>query len=413
MQQNDPLLPRDERNNKGKDEKSAAMRVDSPSSSAAHDSGVYALSDSSLDTSMESSTLAAAGIDIGVKRATFTAAEIRAVVARYDIGRVKSSRGYAVGSRRAAKVKLIAKSGVYLLKRLDPGNAAERVLASHLLHELAARAGIPVAQLARVRGASRDAATLLELDGNLYEMQEWIEAERCARNEAQARAAGIALATMHREFQKFDVVVGLPQGGFSDFTRVRLKLSRALQRLNESIDPAHQSALRSVGALLDAHVMRAGDKLEAKGIALQREMPCHGDFHPGNTMWVGDTLRAVIDFDRARTEFVAAEISNAMLQFSTHPRAGSDPLAWTVGLEAERLRGFAEGYRAVNAIDLSAVAPFAPWLMVCAVVSEAAFPIATEGSFAGIPGLPVLQAAASLVEWIGARTRAISESMLT
>jgi hypothetical protein len=46
-------------------------------------------------------------------------------------------------------------------------------------------------------------------------------------------------------------------------------------------------------------------------------------------------------------------------------------------------------------------------------VSEAAFPIATEGSFAGIPGLPVLQAAASLVEWIGARTRAISESMLT
>jgi Ser/Thr protein kinase RdoA (MazF antagonist) len=213
--------------------------------------------------------------------------------------------------------------------------------------------------LARVRGASRDAATLLELDGNLYEMQEWIEAERCARNEGQARAAGTALATMHREFQKFDVVVGLPQGGFSDCTRVRLKLSRALQRLNESIDPAHQSALRSVGALLDAHVMRAGDKLEAKGIALQREMPCHGDFHPGNTMWVGDTLRAVIDFDRARTEFAAAEISNAMLQFSTHPRAGSDPLAWTVGLEAERLRGFAEGYRAVNAIDLSTVAPFA------------------------------------------------------
>jgi hypothetical protein len=93
-----------------------------------------------------------------------------------------------------------------------------------------------------------------------------------------------------------------------------------------------------------AHITRAEKKLAEKGLAAQRPAVCHGDFHPGNTLWSGVRLVAVIDFDSARHESVAAEVANAMLQFSLKHRVGENPDAWQIGLDTDRLRAFCAGY---------------------------------------------------------------------
>jgi hypothetical protein len=139
---------------------------------------------------------------------------------------------------------------------------------------------------------------------------------------------------------------------------------------------------------------------------------CHGDVHPGNTLWFGVTLGAVIDFDSARYESLAAEVANAMLQFSLKHRVGENPDAWQIGLDIDRLHAFSAGYRSVPAtVPHAQLAPLLPWLMMSAVVAEAAGPIARDGDFAGIPAVPFLRATSRCVDWISDRTRAISSTL--
>jgi Ser/Thr protein kinase RdoA (MazF antagonist) len=241
-------------------------------------------------------------------------------------------------------------------------------------------------------------------------MQEWVVGERFGREPHQAREAGVALARMHGAYREIGGLRGLPEGGFSDSDEVRAKLDAAVARLYPSLDDDQRALLDATVSTLRDHLARADERLVTRGLPLHESIPCHGDFHPGNTLWREGRLGAVIDFDRARCEAAAAEIANAALQFSLRPRVGSDPLQWQVGLEAARLRSFIEGYREHAFVDMRTVAPFAPWLMICAVVSEAAFPIAAEGNFGGIPGFPLLRACAGFVDWIALRTRAISEA---
>ena len=72
------------------------------------------------------------------------------------------------------------------------------------------------------------------------------------------------------------------------------------------------------------------------------------------------------------------------------------------------------GYRSQPAtVPLEQVAPLVPWLMMSAVIAEAAAPIARDGDFAGIPAVPFLRATTRLVDWISDRTRAITGVFLS
>lgn len=342
------------------------------------------------------------------RRERFTAHEIAQVLSHYDLGVISAIREYRRGSRRAAKLKLVSERGEHLLKRRASGRIAERerdrAAASHRLQQIAAKAGVPVATLVPLRTGG----TLLELDGRLYELFSWIPGTRFARHAEQARAAGIALSRLHGAFAGLELLDELPLGGFSAFASVRTTLRQALERAS---DGASADAVVSLHASIDGmltHLDRVESKLAAKGLAMQRTAICHGDFHPGNTLWSGDVLAAVIDFDSARHESIAAEIANAMLQFSIRQRLGENPLAWPVGLDPENLRSFATGYAAAPAIELAEIAPLVPWLMMSAIMAEAASPIARDGDFAGIPAEPFLKASLNLIDWISQRTRAVA-----
>jgi Ser/Thr protein kinase RdoA (MazF antagonist) len=343
-----------------------------------------------------------------VAREKFSAREIAQVLSHYDIGVIQEIREYRRGSRRAAKLKLVAERGEFLLKRRAVGRLFDsdraRAAASHKLQQFATRSGVPVAGLV----ALKSGGTLLEFGGRLYELYQWVPGARYARHAEQARAAGIALARMHGAFANVELLEELPLGGFSEPDPVRAMIEQARERARpRTAEADHEMLDGSVEQLL-SHLLRIEAKLQARGLPLQRTAICHGDFHPGNTLWFGDTLGAVIDFDSARHESVAAEIANACLQFSVKHRTGENPLDWPVGLEPENLRAFVAGYAAAPAIDLREIAPLVPWLMMSAIIAEAASPIARDGDFAGIAPAPFLRATANLVDWIALRTRAVS-----
>lgn len=341
-------------------------------------------------------------------RERFQAREIAQVLSHFDLGVISEIREYRRGSRRAAKLKVSTERGDFLLKRRALGvsleRSRERASACHAVQARAAAAGVPVARLERLRSGG----TLLEFGDRLYELFEWVDGARYGRHPEQARSAGDALARMHRAFEGFELLEELPEGGFSELADVRHALARAQERARERTPAGARAQLDASIAAMSAHLDRVEAKLTTKGLFLQRSSICHGDFHPGNTLWSGDILFAVIDFDSARRESAAAELSNAMLQFAVKHRVGEDPLAWPVGLDAENLRAFADGYAAHSTVPPGEIAPFVPWLMMSAIVAEAAAPIARDGDFAGIPAEPFLRATTALVDWISHRTRAIS-----
>ncbi len=343
-------------------------------------------------------------------REKFSAREVAQVLSHYDVGVISNIREYRRGSRRAPKLKLETERGEFMLKRKNAGFSRERAEAGHALQARAAAAGVPVAALVSMRHGG----TLLALGDSLYEMYEWVQGARYERDPEQAREAGIALARLHRAFAPLEQNGTLPSGGFSEIDAVRRSLLLADASACERLQGADRDAVRAFVASLDGHLGRIEVKLVERGLPLQRMSVCHGDYHPGNTLWFGVALGAIIDFDSARHEAIAAEVANATLQFSLKHRVGENPDAWQIGLDTDRLRAFSAGYRSQPAtVPLEQVAPLVPWLMMSAVIAEAAAPIARDGDFAGIPAVPFLRATTRLVDWISDRTRAITGVFLT
>lgn len=342
---------------------------------------------------------------LDAQREKFHAREIAQVLSHYDLGVITNIREYRRGSRRAPKIKLETERGEFMLKRKNAGHSRERAEAGHMLQARAAAAGVPVAALVPMRHGG----TLLSFGDGLYEMYEWVQGARYERDPEQAREAGIALARLHRAFAPLETTGDLPTGGFSEVDAVRRSLFLADAAACERAQGADRETIRACVASLDAHLLRIEQKLVEKGLPLERLSVCHGDYHPGNTLWFGVALGAVIDFDSARHESLAAEVANATLQFSLKHRVGENPDSWQIGLDTDRLRAFCAGYRSQpSAADPAVVAALMPWLMMSAVVAEAAAPIARDGDFAGIPAVPFLRATTRLVDWISDRTRAIS-----
>nr|HPM23113.1 hypothetical protein [Phycisphaerae bacterium] len=109
-------------------------------------------------------------------------------------------------------------------------------------------------------------------------------------------------------------------------------------------------------------------------------------------------VRAVLDFDAARHQPLIIDVAYGMLQFSIL-RAASAPDLWPDFFDETRMRRFLAGYLQVGSIpaDQRRVIPL---LMIEALISEAALPIAITGSFGRLPGFGVLQMVARKIRWL-------------
>jgi Ser/Thr protein kinase RdoA (MazF antagonist) len=324
-------------------------------------------------------------------RARFEAGELATVCSHYDVGVIESIKEFRRGSGRAPKVVLKTERGRFLLKRRAAGNdAATRVAFCHAVQLFLSKRQFPLPKLVRTR---TDHKTTLVRDGFIYELFEFVDGDHYDMSLDATADAGRALALFHRLLTSFHLHgYRPPSGGFHGAPGLKQHLELAGQRLS--------GGAAEVVERLAAAYDEASRRAEEQGFSGWPTHIVHGDWHPGNMLFRGSRVAAVIDYDTARLCPRALDIANGVLQFSITMR-GSDPQRWPVGLDEGRFKRFLRGYETVPGSVISVAELDAlPWLMIEALIVEAVVPIAATGSFAGLCGASFLRTVDANVAWI-------------
>jgi len=329
----------------------------------------------------------------------FEAGELAVVLSRYDLGVIESVRAFPRGSRRSPKLLIRSERGVFLLKRRAKGrDDPRRVALAHQVQNALAASGFPVAQLIGQRGSG---ATLTELEGSIYELFRFAAGEPYAQQLPQTREAGRMLAVFHREVGA--MALRLESAGHQGYhlsPHVAAQLGLVPDRISAAEGRAEGAAVRGVVMELARAYAEAGERVRRLGADEWPAQITHGDWHPGNMLFKGSTIAAVLDFDTVRQEPRALDVANGALQFSM-TKDGDDPASWPDFPDESRLRIFCEGYDSVEGSTISLCEVQAlPWLMIEALIAETAGPIAATGRFGTLAGTKVLRMVDRKVRWL-------------
>ena len=325
-------------------------------------------------------------------RATFEAGELAMVCSRYDIGVIESVREFRRGSGRAPKVVLKTDRGRFLLKRRSLGkDTPARVAFTHAIQQHLAHRRFPLPRLINTRV---DNNSMLVLGEHIYELFEFISGDNYDGSLDATADAGRALAFFHRLLGNFQTsVYAPPSGSYHNAKGLDEHLNTIAQRI---ADPASLPVLKR----LRISYSDAARRVEERGFSAWPLQIIHGDWHPGNMLFRGSRVAAVIDYDTARRAPRIVDIANGVLQFSITMR-GPDPEQWPSGLDEGRLKRFCRGYESVKDCVISTAELEAlPWLMIEALIVEAAIPIAMTGSFAGLSGAAFLRMVDTKAAWL-------------
>lgn len=331
------------------------------------------------------------------ERERFSPGELAMVLSHFDLGVIESAKEFARGSRRSPKLLIRTALGRYLLKRRAHGrDVPERVEFSHQLLRHLRQNRYPVPALLLTRDTQ---ATMLTLDGQVYELFEFMPGERYDGSLEQTAHAGKMLARFHRVVGEFETAWFPASRGYHDATRVKSGLN-SIPTTTASHDSVmgHEAELLSTTQELYERYEDATAAVRQAGFDQWAEWITHGDWHPGNMLFSDGRVSVVLDFDSARMNPKVADVANGLLQFSIL-RSSGQPADWPDFFDLTRMRRFFAGY--LSRGELSADQRRAiPDLMIESMVSECVFPIAATGSFGHMPGFGVLQMLKRKVRWL-------------
>jgi Ser/Thr protein kinase RdoA (MazF antagonist) len=329
------------------------------------------------------------------QQSAFSLSELPIVLSHYDLGIVESVAPFRRGSRRSPKVGIISEQGKFLLKRRAPFRAdAERVHFAHAVQKALVAAQFPAPRLVRLKGSSQ---TLLELSGSIYELFEFIPGEAYRRTPGQAYAAGVALAEFHRATEQFAPSPGMPRGAYHDMPGVRTGLCALESVLGDGDPPADPGEVAELTQALLHTYDAAADTVNAAGFAHWRERIVHADWHPGNLLFRGNEVIAVIDYDSVRLARRITDVANGALQFSL--TGSGDPETWPPELDEGRFTSFVVGYSGAEPLDADERRCL-PALMIEALLAECVPPIHETGSVGQWGGINVLRMVRRKTRWL-------------
>ena len=321
-------------------------------------------------------------------RVQLGSAETAEVLKHFELPVVNEVRAYERGSRRSPKAIIRTLGGTYLLKRRAAGHDdPDRIRFQHAVQIHLEQEGCPVAALVRTR---RSGNTRVRRGSRVYELFEFVSGTRCDDTLGQVNSSGAAMARMH------DVCMGwsgpVPGGsGYHASDDVQQALDRIVERFDETRDQC-----QALGATFEA----AKSKVDALGWA---DLPCtivHGDWHPGNMLFTGDDVVALLDFDSARSEPRISEFANGALQFAMRlGSTGKAALPESPNLDAvcAMRRGYDSGTFEPLEYEERAMTP---WLMIQAMIVEGVVPVAMRGRFGSVSGSVFIEHLRRASSWI-------------
>ena len=274
--------------------------------------------------------------------------DIERVLSHYSLGELVSAqrveRGY-INEHWIVRTD----RGRYFLKRRHPTlSHLDVVLAQHALLKWLNETGFPAPS---TQPTSAD-QTYLELQGRLYEIQEYLEGspydhERQEHMQEAARVLGV----YHVSVQGFD-----PPALRKTIDLYSPSIARtALANLIETWTPATGSKLLTIVRELETHTADLEDRF-ARHINLPHVV-IHGDYYAGNLLFDGDRIVGVVDFDKAQCQPRVVELAEALIYFASPHPGNLIHLVYPGVLQWKQFELFSEGYaRTVDTTEMEALA---------------------------------------------------------
>ncbi len=236
---------------------------------------------------------------------------LQRVINHYDLGELRSAQRLECGFVNENWV-LETTSGRYFLKRRHPDLRNPSIIcAQHALIQHLRQAGFPVPAIQHVVSGE----TFLVLDGEFYEIQQYIEGAPYEHaNSVHFQAAAALLGYYHACIQAF-----APQQlcELSDLYNPAI-LTKTLTNLREAWELDQDPALTRTWLQLEALAAAL-----ATLFAEHDQLPCliiHGDYHAGNLLFEGDRIVGLVDYDKACWQPRVVELAEALIYFaSPHP----------------------------------------------------------------------------------------------
>ena len=330
------------------------------------------------------------------------------MLSHYDLGTIESVTPFDRGSRQSPKVGIVAQRGKFLLKRRAAEKAdLDRVRFAHKIQTHLARHGFPVAGLISTRDSSQAVTQFFD---NVYELFAFIPGQPYRRSREETLDAGSVLARFHQLTEAVAEPHGphVPRGDYHDAPGVRTGLLAIGAKLSAHDSfSGDEAELASIVQFLLERYDLAAEAVDAVGFGNWPERLVHADWHPGNLLFRGQKVAAVVDYDSIRWARGMIDVANGALQFTMV--ASGDPTTWPAEADDERYRAFLGGYRARRSLSADECAAL-PHLMAEALVAECVPPITRTGSVGRFSGFRILQWVRRKLTWFAEHEQALIQA---
>ncbi|HVZ94672.1 MAG TPA: phosphotransferase [Phycisphaerales bacterium] len=337
-------------------------------------------------------------------QSTFEPAELAIILSHYEMGVIDSVQPFRGGSRAAPKLAIRSDKGAFLLKRRAKGrDDPVKVACAHQIQRHLQQLGFPLPKLILT---ARHHESLVQLDGRIYELFEFIKGDAYDSTPEAAADSGRTLAQLHRLLAGFVPNWTPPGGSYHKLPKIAETITSLPSRMK-------RPSLEILAEFLRVEYLSAGERVERAGFAQWPEQLIHGDWHPGNLLYKNSRVVGVFDYDTVRKQPRIIDIANGALQFSMTHAGLDDPGKWPAHVDADRFRAYFRGYDSTRECVVSrAEVDALPWLMMEALIVESVVPIATTGRFGVMDGEAFLRMVERKVRWLGANAMALVESIL-
>jgi homoserine kinase type II len=247
--------------------------------------------------------------------------------------------------------------GRYFLKHRYPdlhkpeqANDPRLILAQHDLMKWLREGGFPAPAIVPTAGGE----TLLILNGELYEIQGYIEGDAYDHNRsAHLEAAAITLGRYHARVRGFAPQALCARGELYSPTKASAALRLVTTRLHEE---GQLNEVTGLAAVIQQLRSRAYDL--AARFARHGKLPrlvIHGDYYAGNLLFRDDHIVGVVDYDNANWQPRVVEVAEALIYFAS-PRPGDlKHLVYPGFLEWKPFTRFLQGYARLVSLDRNEV----------------------------------------------------------
>ena len=335
--------------------------------------------------------------------ARFSSMELAQVLGHYDVGKIQEVEPLSGGNKAAPKMIVTSNKGKFLLKRRPKGkDDVYRVAFAHAVQNHLAQKYFPVPALVPT---SAEMGTILNLNDKIYEFFKFVGGSRYTGSAEETTDTGRQLAKFHHYLENFAFHWKPMRSSFHDSATVR----GHLKALGHEKTASKTQQLRTVSEALIGLYNHSSVCVNQFGYDSWAQQVVHGDWHPGNMLFLKGKLAAVLDFDSAKIAPPVTDLANALLQFSI---VGDrpNPADWPDYLDQAKLVQVLDGYREVIKLDENRAKALLD-LMIETMIAEAILPVATTGFFGYLSGLDFLKMIRRKCEWIDTNRSTLTEAI--